>query len=150
MGTSPAPRGCPLAERSSNAWPRLAAVGSSGDADDFRNRRVTFRPSDSRAPPRRAPTKGRHVQHRSHPRLIAVGLLSSLAGLAACGIPTDSAGAASKPSTTLTVLVTNDDGVSAPGINATVQALSALPHTKVTVVAPLTNQSGYPATALAG
>ena len=50
--------------------------------------------------------------------------------------------AASKPSTTLTILVTNDDGVSAPGINATVQALTALPHTKVTVVAPLTNQSG--------
>jgi 5'-nucleotidase len=90
------------------------------------------------------------VQHRSHPRLIAVGLLSSLAALAACGIPADSAGAASKPSTTLTVLVTNDDGVSAPGINATVQALSALPHTKVTVVAPLTNQSGTGAKVTAG
>jgi 5'-nucleotidase len=39
-------------------------------------------------------------------------------------------------------MVTNDDGVTAPGINATVQALTKLPHTKVTVVAPLTNQSG--------
>jgi 5'-nucleotidase len=43
---------------------------------------------------------------------------------------------------TLTILVTNDDGVGAPGIDAVVQGLRALPHTKVTVVAPLTNQSG--------
>lgn len=48
--------------------------------------------------------------------------------------------AAKKP--TLSILVTNDDGVGAPGINATVQALTALPYTRVTVVAPLTNQSG--------
>jgi 5'-nucleotidase len=59
-----------------------------------------------------------------------------------CVIGSGGAGATSKPSTTLTILVTNDDGVSAPGINATVRALTALPHTKVTVVAPLTNQSG--------
>jgi 5'-nucleotidase len=39
-------------------------------------------------------------------------------------------------------MVTNDDGVSAPGIDAVVQGLRTLPHTKVTVVAPLTNQSG--------
>ena len=69
-------------------------------------------------------------------------LLSSIHGLSTCVIASDAAEAASKPSTTLTILVTNDDGVSAPGINATVQALTALPHTKVTVVAPLTNQSG--------
>jgi 5'-nucleotidase len=42
----------------------------------------------------------------------------------------------------LTILVTNDDGVGAPGINAVVQGLRALPHTNVTVVAPLTNESG--------
>jgi 5'-nucleotidase len=42
----------------------------------------------------------------------------------------------------LHVLVTNDDGVGAPGINAAVQALRSLPYTQVTVVAPLTNQSG--------
>jgi 5'-nucleotidase len=62
--------------------------------------------------------------------------------MVASGFEAGSAGAATKPSTTLTILVTNDDGVTAPGINATVQALTALPHTKVTVVAPLTNQSG--------
>ena len=43
---------------------------------------------------------------------------------------------------TLTILVTNDDGVGAPGIDAVVQGLRALPATKVTVVAPATNQSG--------
>ncbi|HEX3796182.1 MAG TPA: 5'/3'-nucleotidase SurE [Acidimicrobiales bacterium] len=43
---------------------------------------------------------------------------------------------------TLSILVTNDDGVTAPGIDAAVQALRGLPHTKVIVVAPLTNQSG--------
>ena len=70
----------------------------------------------------------------------------------------------------LTVLVTNDDGVSAPGIDAVVQGLRSLPHTSVTVVAPLANESdtggkttpgvltatkattasGYPAQAIAG
>jgi len=45
------------------------------------------------------------------------------------------------PVPVLHVLVTNDDGVGAPGINAAVQALRSLPDTKVTVVAPLTNQS---------
>jgi 5'-nucleotidase len=38
--------------------------------------------------------------------------------------------------------VTNDDGVGAPGINALVQGLRALPDTDVTVVAPLNNESG--------
>ena len=46
------------------------------------------------------------------------------------------------PAAKLTIMVTNDDGVDAPGINAVVQGLRTLPHTEVTVVAPLTNQSG--------
>jgi 5'-nucleotidase len=79
---------------------------------------------------------------RNHSRVIAVALLSSAAGLALCTAVTSNAGGSPKPSRSLNILVTNDDGVTAPGINATVQALTALPHTKVTVVAPLTNQSG--------
>jgi 5'-nucleotidase len=79
--------------------------------------------------------------HRGTPTLLtSVTALCCCAALSASAA--GSAGAAPRPSTTLTILVTNDDGVTAPGINATVQALSALPHTKVTVVAPLTNQSG--------
>ena len=42
----------------------------------------------------------------------------------------------------LTILVTNDDGVAAPGINTVVEALRALPDTKVIVAAPAENQSG--------
>ena len=61
----------------------------------------------------------------------------------AAGFTFASASAAAAPSkNVLTVLVTNDDGVSAPGINAVVQGLRTLPKTQVTVVAPLTNQSG--------
>src|ERR1700678_2426058 len=74
----------------------------------------------------------------------------TLLGAAAVVLAACSSGASSGPSastaepgsTTLRVLVTNDDGVGAPGINAAVQALRSLPHTQVTVVAPLTNQSG--------
>lgn len=42
----------------------------------------------------------------------------------------------------LTILVSNDDGYSAPGIDAVVRALSELPDTEVVVVAPKENQSG--------
>ena len=38
--------------------------------------------------------------------------------------------------TTLRILVTNDDGVAAPGLAALVDALQALPDVQVTVVAP--------------
>ena len=42
----------------------------------------------------------------------------------------------------LTILVTNDDGYNAAGIDSVVQALTAVPGVQVTVVAPATNQSG--------
>jgi 5'-nucleotidase len=42
----------------------------------------------------------------------------------------------------LTVLVSNDDGVGAPGLDTLVQALRQVPDTKVIVAAPATNQSG--------
>jgi 5'-nucleotidase len=81
------------------------------------------------------------MQRRTHTLAVA-SVLGALAGLTISGLLVGSAEAASKSSSTLTILVTNDDGVTAPGINATVQALTSLPHTKVVVVAPLTNQSG--------
>jgi 5'-nucleotidase len=43
---------------------------------------------------------------------------------------------------TLEILVTNDDGYAAEGIDAVVEALRAEPDTHVTVVAPNDNQSG--------
>jgi 5'-nucleotidase len=42
----------------------------------------------------------------------------------------------------LQILVTNDDGYNAAGIDSVVQALTAVPGVQVTVVAPATNQSG--------
>jgi 5'-nucleotidase len=42
----------------------------------------------------------------------------------------------------LRILVTNDDGIGSPGIDALVEALRDLPDTEVTVVAPAENQSG--------
>jgi 5'/3'-nucleotidase len=87
-------------------------------------------------------------------RRIRGGLaLACVGALAACSAnktasPTTTAPTKATTSTvaaadrTLTILVTNDDGVGAPGIDALVQGLRALPATKVTVVAPATNQSG--------
>ena len=66
-----------------------------------------------------------------------LGLAALTAGTIVVAPP---AGAAKKP-TTITVLVTNDDGVSAPGIDALVQALRTSKNTKVVVVAPATNQT---------
>jgi 5'-nucleotidase len=43
---------------------------------------------------------------------------------------------------TLHILVTNDDGYNAPGIDAVVTGLRTLPDVEVTVVAPADNQSG--------
>lgn len=42
----------------------------------------------------------------------------------------------------LTILVSNDDGVGAKGIDVLVTALKAMPNTQVIVSAPATNQSG--------
>jgi 5'-nucleotidase len=58
-----------------------------------------------------------------------------------------SSSATEAPTTTaaaepLHILVTNDDGIGAPGIDALVTALADLPDTEITVVAPAENQSG--------
>jgi 5'-nucleotidase len=67
--------------------------------------------------------------------VLSLPLLSIASVGAAC------AGAA-QPVKPLTIVVTNDDGYNAPGINAVVQALRELPKVTVKVVAPATNQSG--------
>jgi 5'-nucleotidase len=58
------------------------------------------------------------------------------------GGSTGTTGGTAAGSTTLRILVTDDDGVGAAGIDAVVEGLRKLPNTEVTVVAPLTNQSG--------
>lgn len=77
-----------------------------------------------------------------HRRALAVAV-AALVLAAACGSDDDAA-----PSTTvvtvepITVLVTNDDGIGAPGIDALVTALQALDAVEVVIVAPAENQSG--------
>ena len=89
----------------------------------------------------------------------AAAALGGLVLLAGCGSGTEAPGASSRAprsatsataSSPLRVLVTNDDGVGAPGIDAVVQALRSLPGTEVTVVAPATNESGTGSRATAG
>ncbi len=83
---------------------------------------------------------------RPRGRSLVLLLLAGPLALAACSSSpssdTTTTGTAPSADSTLSIMVTNDDGVGAPGINAVVQGLRTLPHTTVTVVAPLTNQSG--------
>jgi 5'-nucleotidase len=79
-------------------------------------------------------------------RWIAVGLVAMVGVLGACSggsssssSSTSTTAATAKP---LTILVTNDDGFAADGIDAVVEALRKIPNTKITVVAPTANQSG--------
>jgi 5'/3'-nucleotidase SurE len=72
-----------------------------------------------------------------------VGRAVVLAAVIALGLAVAPAPApAATGSSVLRVLVTNDDGVKAPGIDVLVKALRKLPDIAVTVVAPAENQSG--------
>lgn len=100
-------------------------------------------------------------------RTFAIGIIVALSGLVACSsdssstdptaapetsvvvteAPVTEAPVAEAPTTTeviepLQILVTNDDGIGADGIDVIVQALLQLDNVVVTVVAPLENQSG--------
>lgn len=76
----------------------------------------------------------------THRRTIVPILLAALAIAPAAAAD---AKTKAKPKTKgLRVLVSNDDGVKAPGIDALVKGLRKLSKVKVTVVAPAANQSG--------
>jgi 5'-nucleotidase len=96
------------------------------------------------------------VKNSTWRRRAAVGLVATLALVgAACGSDDDdepeaSASQAEETTTTeaepeaevLDILVSNDDGYSAAGIDAVVSALLELEDVELTVVAPFENQSG--------
>lgn len=63
----------------------------------------------------------------------------SMAAIAALALVVAGAPAAAQ---NLRVLITNDDGVAAPGIDAVVNALAANPNLDLTVIAPAANSSG--------
>ncbi len=74
--------------------------------------------------------------------MVAMGVDGILAGRPAAAVDRFAREAANPPSDNFTILVTNDDGVAAPGIDSLVEALRGLPATNVIVVAPAENQSG--------
>lgn len=74
----------------------------------------------------------------------AVGLAAAITSFAAIDLAADNEPARANPAGcrgSLDILLTNDDGYAAPGINAVYDALNAAGH-DVTMVAPLTNQTG--------
>lgn len=86
---------------------------------------------------------------------VAMASLVLVVSVAACGGDGDDGADGTTTTTTeeatssteaetevLRVLVSNDDGYDAPGIDAVVRALEELPDTEVVVVAPKENQSG--------
>jgi 5'-nucleotidase len=75
-------------------------------------------------------------------RTVLVCVLSALSTTVVLAGAPPSGAAAKRRVAPITVLVTNDDGVGAPGIGALAQAVRVLPNTDVVVVAPATNQSG--------
>lgn len=82
---------------------------------------------------------------RSRPFVALAALVTSVAVFGACS--SDGSGPAASTTTKpprppLRILVTNDDGFAAPGIDTVAAALAKLPNVRVTVVAPATNQSG--------
>lgn len=87
-----------------------------------------------------------------HTTKIAAALLGLAVAVTAAGCSssgTESASTTTEKATTtrptlapLTIVVTDDDGISAPGIDVLSKQLAALPEVTVKVVAPATNQSG--------
>lgn len=81
-------------------------------------------------------------------RLVAVGCAVALAALAGCSSDSKSSGTQRSSTTTaakpevLSILVSNDDGYSAEGINTVVEALRKMPNVKITVSAPADQKSG--------
>jgi len=83
----------------------------------------------------------RRLVSRPPARPALLALLAALVAALMLG-PASGAAGAKTPRPAITVLVTNDDGVGAPGIDAIVEAVRAEKKTKVVVVAPAENQSG--------
>lgn len=75
-------------------------------------------------------------------RLVIFLLSVALAGSMFVGTASSSVDAKKKKVAPFQILVTNDDGVGAPGIDALVEGLREVKGVKVTVISPAENQSG--------
>jgi 5'-nucleotidase len=75
--------------------------------------------------------------------VVAAAVGVTMIALGACSSDASSPATQKRPtSRPLRILVTNDDGYRAPGIDTVAAALAKLPNVRVTVVAPAANQSG--------
>ena len=74
-------------------------------------------------------------------RFVFMALLSGVV-LVGCSDDSDPIATPQQSSQALTILVTNDDGIGAPGIDALVNGLLELDDVEVKLVAPAENQSG--------
>lgn len=74
--------------------------------------------------------------------MAAMGVDGVIAGRPGIAVDRFRADRANPADDDLSILVTNDDGVGAPGLDALVEALRDLPGTTIRVVAPAENQSG--------
>ncbi|MSO78801.1 MAG: survival protein SurE [Acidimicrobiia bacterium] len=87
------------------------------------------------------PTSGAEMSRHRHVGALAAALVALiLTGLSAAPVGAEHA-AKKKGVAPLRVLVTNDDGVGAEGIDVLVEALRLEPKLKITVVAPADNQT---------
>lgn len=73
---------------------------------------------------------------------IAAALVVCALSLTACSNSSNNSNDSDPSTQTLTILVTNDDGIGAPGIDTLVNQLIQLNNVDVKVVAPAENQSG--------
>tara|TARA_R110002124_G_scaffold22159_1_gene84203 strand:- start:3960 stop:4754 length:795 start_codon:yes stop_codon:yes gene_type:complete len=73
---------------------------------------------------------------------IVLAIIVSTLWVTGCSNSSNNSNDSSQTPPVLTILVTNDDGIGAPGINALVNQLIELDNVDVRVVAPAENQSG--------
>ena len=75
-------------------------------------------------------------------RRVAATCVAGLMAVTLSALPSWAAVTAKRATTTLRILITDDDGNTTPGIDALFQALRLLPHTQIVIAMPATNQSG--------
>ena len=79
---------------------------------------------------------------RRRSALAVTAATTVIIAMTGCSSGSSNAENTSTPAPVLKILVTNDDGFDAPGIDVVTQALRKLPNARITVVAPATNKSG--------
>jgi 5'-nucleotidase len=85
-----------------------------------------------------------------HRRIARIAIVAASAGVLACGVAHGSTADAASKQAPLRVLVTNDDGYGAPGIDALVEKLRKVDGVKVVVIAPSGNRSNSGTTTTPG